>query len=132
MRGLFEEARALLDEARATHEELSPPLELAVVAFWSGPLELLADNPAAAERDLGAAREYLEARGEKGWLSTMAAMHGGALYAEDRLDEAAEAAHIRRDPSTNDEYNAQTFRRQGDRQGHAARRRFGQAVAGGQ
>jgi len=129
MQGRFDEARALLDQARATHEELSTPLELAVVAFWSGPLELLADNPAAAERDLGAAREYLEARGEKGWLSTIAAMHGVALYAEGRLDEAAEAAHIGRDASTSDDYDAQAFWRCVDAQVIARRGRFDEAEA---
>ena len=76
-------------------------------AFWSGPLELLAGDPAAAERELGPACETLEASGEKGWLSTMAALHAEALYAQDRLEEAEAAVRVSRDAATSDDYDAQ-------------------------
>jgi len=107
MQGRFDEARELLARAGSILEELGRPLDVSTQAFWSGPLELLAGDPAAAERELGPACETLEASGEKGWLSTMAALHAEALYAQDRLEEAEAAVRVSRDAATSDDYDAQ-------------------------
>jgi class 3 adenylate cyclase/tetratricopeptide (TPR) repeat protein len=80
MQGRFDEARDLLARARSTLEELGLPLDIYTLAFWSGPVEILAGNPAAAERELAAGCQGLEASGETGWLSTMAAFHAETLY----------------------------------------------------
>jgi tetratricopeptide (TPR) repeat protein len=129
MQGRFDEGRALLARSRSIHEELSSPLEASVLAFWSGPLEILAGNPAAAERDLRSAREYLESRGEQGWLSTIAAFHGLALYAEGRFDDAADAARLSRETATSDDSNAQAMWRCVEAQVLARREQFGEAEA---
>ena len=109
MQGRFEEARALLAQARSTMEDLARELEAHVLAFWTGPLEMLAGDPAAAEREYRAACEHLESKGEKGWLSTMASLWAEALYELDRFDEAATAVRMSRDATTSDDYNAQGF-----------------------
>jgi tetratricopeptide (TPR) repeat protein len=109
MQGRFDEGRELLARASSILEELGRPLDVSTQAFWSGPLELLAGDPAAAERELGPACETLEASGEKGWLSTMAALHAEALYAQGRLDEADAAVRVSRDAATSDDYDAQAL-----------------------
>jgi class 3 adenylate cyclase/tetratricopeptide (TPR) repeat protein len=109
MQGRFDEARALLDHARSIVEEMSRPLEVTVLAFWTGPLEMLADDPAAAAREYGEACDHLQSIGEKGWLSTMAGVWADALYALGRFDDARTAARLSRDASTRDDYNAQAL-----------------------
>jgi tetratricopeptide (TPR) repeat protein len=109
MQGRFDEARALLARSRSILEELARPLDVSTLAFWTGPLELLAGDPAAAERDIGPACEELESRGETGWLSTMASLRAEALYALDRFDEAGDAVRVSRDAATSDDYNAQAL-----------------------
>ena len=109
MQGRFDEARQLMAHARSTLEDLGRPLDVSTMAFWTGPLELLAGNPLAAERELGAACDVLDGAGERGWLSTMASMHAEALYALDRLDDAETAARRSREAATSDDYNAQAL-----------------------
>ena len=109
MQGRFDEARALLAEARAIHEELARPIDLSTLAFWSGPLELLAGDPAAAEREVRPACELLDSRDEKGWLSTMIMFLGESLYQQDRYDEAAATVPVGREAATSDDYNAQAL-----------------------
>ncbi len=109
MQGRFDEARALLAQARSTMEDLARELEAHVLAFWTGPLEMLAGDPAAAEREYRVACEHLESKGEKGWLSTMASLWAEALYELDRFEEAATAVRMSRDATTSDDYNAQGF-----------------------
>jgi class 3 adenylate cyclase/tetratricopeptide (TPR) repeat protein len=108
LQGRFDDAREQLAVSRATLEELGRPLDVCTLAFWSGPLELLAGDPAAAEREVGSACEVLEAAGEKGWLSTMAALHAESLYELGRLDDAEAAVRQSQDAATSDDYNAQT------------------------
>jgi len=109
MQGRLDEARELLARARLILEELGLPLDLATLAFWSGPVEVLAGDPAAAERELAIACEELQARGETGWLSTMAAFHAEALYLVGRFDDAEAAVRLSREASTSDDYNAQAL-----------------------
>jgi len=129
MQGRFDEARALLAQARAILEELARPLEASTISFWSGPLELLAGDPAAAEHELGPACERLESSGEKGWLSTMSGWRAEALYALGRLDEAAAAVRVAREAATSDDYNAQAFWRSNEAKLLARQGRFDQAEA---
>ena len=51
MEGRFEEGRELAARASSILEELGRPIELYTLAFWSAPLELLAGDPVAAERE---------------------------------------------------------------------------------
>jgi class 3 adenylate cyclase/tetratricopeptide (TPR) repeat protein len=107
MQGRFEEARDVAANARSLLQELGRPLDIYTLAFWTGPLEMLAGNPVAAERDAAAACDGLEAAGEKGWLSTMATLLADALYAQGRLDESEAAVQRCRDAATSDDFNAQ-------------------------
>jgi tetratricopeptide (TPR) repeat protein len=107
MEGRFEEARELAARASAVLEELGRPIELYTLGFWTGPLELLAGDPVAAEREAAAACDGLEAAGEKGFLSTMATLLAEALYAQGRLDEAEAAVRRSREAATSDDFNAQ-------------------------
>jgi tetratricopeptide (TPR) repeat protein len=67
----------------------------------------MAGNAAEAERVSGEACAFLEAAGERGWLSTMAGFHSTALYELGRLDEAEAAALRSRAAATSDDANAQ-------------------------
>ena len=109
LQGRFDEGRELMAHARSTLEDLGRPLDVSTMAFWTGPLEMLAGNPAAAESELGAACDVLDAAGERGWLSTLAAMHAEALYALDRLDDAEAATRRSREAATSDDYDAQAL-----------------------
>jgi class 3 adenylate cyclase/tetratricopeptide (TPR) repeat protein len=127
MQGRFDEARTLLARSRSILEELARPLDVSTLAFWTGPLELLAGDPAAAERDLGPACEELQSRGETGWLSTMASLRAEALYALDRVGEAGEAVRVSRDAATSDDYNAQALWRCAEAKLLARRGQFDEA-----
>ncbi len=107
MQGRFEEGRELAARANSILEELGRPIELYTLAFWSAPLELLAGDPVAAEREAAWACDGLEACGEKGFLSTMATLLAEALYAQGRLDEAEAAVQRSREVATSDDFNAQ-------------------------
>ncbi len=107
MEGRFEEAREVAARASAVLEELGRPIELYTLAFWTAPLELLAGDPVASEREAAAACDGLEAAGENGFLSTMAAMLADALYAQGRLDDAEAAVQRSRESATSDDFNAQ-------------------------
>jgi class 3 adenylate cyclase/tetratricopeptide (TPR) repeat protein len=109
LQGRFDEAREMMERSRAILTDLGRPFDVHTIAFWNGPLELLAGNPAAAVDPLAEACDALDAAGERGWLSTMAGLHAEALYALDRLDEAEAAARRSREAATSDDYNAQAF-----------------------
>jgi hypothetical protein len=109
MQGQFDEARALLARSRSILEELGATLDLMTMAFFTGPLELLAREPTAAVRELRLACDSLEERGEKGWLSTLSGMLAWGLCDEGRLDEAATAASRAREVATSDDHDAHAF-----------------------
>jgi ATP/maltotriose-dependent transcriptional regulator MalT len=89
MRGEFDEARALCAEAEETYAEFGVRMSIAGLTHITGPLELLAGDPAAAEaefrRGLESLRGTLVEGLQLGLLST-------ALLEQDRVDEAADAA----------------------------------------
>ena len=114
MQGRFDEARARLDRARSILEDLGRPLDLTTLAFWSGQIELLEGDPVASERELRAACDLLEERGEKGWLSTMAAMLAEALCEQGRFDDAAIEVRRSREAATDDDYDAQALSRRAE------------------
>jgi class 3 adenylate cyclase/tetratricopeptide (TPR) repeat protein len=128
MQGRFEEARELLARARSILEELGLPLDIYTLGFWSGPLEVLAGDPAAAERELATGCEGLEASGETGWLSTMSSLHAEALYLLGRFEEAEAAVRLSRDASTRDDYNAQALWRSAEAKLLARRGQFDEAA----
>jgi tetratricopeptide (TPR) repeat protein len=88
MAGDFERARSRYSKARATLEGLGGRVLAASTSLDSGPVELLAGDLAAAERELLHDYEVLEAMGERYFISTTAALLAEALYRQDRLEES--------------------------------------------
>jgi predicted ATPase/class 3 adenylate cyclase len=91
MEGRVDEARALIAAARSAFEELGLTLESAV-SHHAAMVELLAGDPAAAERSLRKGHAALEQMGERAVLSTTAAFLGQALLAQGRDEEAGRFA----------------------------------------
>jgi class 3 adenylate cyclase/tetratricopeptide (TPR) repeat protein len=88
MLGNFDKARQLREQARTTWEDMGMRLELAGSGQNFGWVELLAGDPAAAEREFRASYELSERMGETGYLSATAGYLAEALYAQGRYEEA--------------------------------------------
>jgi class 3 adenylate cyclase/tetratricopeptide (TPR) repeat protein len=89
MQTRFAVAREQLAEARTIGEELGVAVLLAShQSSAAGFVELLAGDPACAERALRPACEFLERVGELGYLSSAAPLLADALIAQRRDDEA--------------------------------------------
>ena len=106
MEGRFDEARALIAAADAAFEEVGRTLGSAV-SHHAAVVELLAGEPAAAERLLRRGYEELEQMGEKAVLSTTAAFIGQALMEQGRVDEAGRYAEISAAQSPDDDMSSQ-------------------------
>ncbi len=94
MRGNIDEARALATQSTALFEELGEVIYLAAMQAWIGEIEMLAGDPHAAERLRRAGVASLEAVGERGILSTVAAYLAETLVAQQRDDEALRLSEI--------------------------------------
>jgi class 3 adenylate cyclase/tetratricopeptide (TPR) repeat protein len=94
MAGRFGESRELTARSRAILEDLGLALMLPTLDAWTGQAEILAGDPAAAERLWRRAYQRLEGLGEKGNLSTIAAYLAEAVYQQDRLDEAERLTEV--------------------------------------
>jgi class 3 adenylate cyclase/tetratricopeptide (TPR) repeat protein len=93
--GRFDEARALLGRSRALLQEVALTVWLAgPQAQFAGWVELLAGEPAAAERELRAGYDTLNEIGEQAWLSTVVAVLAEAVYGQGRYEEAEELAGV--------------------------------------
>jgi class 3 adenylate cyclase/tetratricopeptide (TPR) repeat protein len=91
MRGRFDEARALYRTSRATLDDLGWRFDAALTsAIASGPVELIAGDPLAAEQELRRDHDALAAMGERNYISTTKAFLAEALYRQQRDDEAME------------------------------------------
>ena len=89
MLGRFDEARAILAEARADLADRGGGISLgAVTGFHSVYVELLAGDPTAAVEFGEEGCRLLDELGERGFLSTMAGNLAFALCAAARLEEA--------------------------------------------
>jgi class 3 adenylate cyclase/tetratricopeptide (TPR) repeat protein len=88
MRGRVEEARELVSRARSLLQEVALPVWLAgPLTQMAGWVEVLAGDPARAERDLRLGVQTLREIGELSWLSTVAGILAEAVYAQGRYDE---------------------------------------------
>jgi class 3 adenylate cyclase/tetratricopeptide (TPR) repeat protein len=90
MQGRFDEARELVRRASATFEDLGLRLRAAFVSESAGAIEMMAGDPAAAEREYRAGFDAAVEMGEHGFQSTIAAALANALVAQGRFDEAEE------------------------------------------
>ena len=111
MRGNFGAAREGYAQSREIAEELGLTQWLASLGNYIGPIELLAGDPAAAERALRQGYETLESLGETGVLSTTAANLSRAVVLQGRFDEAERHAAVsRRSASRDDLYSQVVWR----------------------
>jgi class 3 adenylate cyclase/tetratricopeptide (TPR) repeat protein len=94
MAARFAEARELSARSREILEDLGLTLMLPTLDAWTGQVEMLADDPAAAERLWRRAYQALEGLGEKGNLSTIAAYLAEAVQAQERYDEAEQLTNV--------------------------------------
>jgi DNA-binding SARP family transcriptional activator/predicted ATPase len=109
MRGDFELARSLAGRARAILVDLGTSVLAASTSQESCQIELLAGDPAAAERDLRRDYEALTVLGEKYLLSTVAGDLAQAVYLQGRHDEALELSRVAEDLAADDDVTSQAF-----------------------
>ena len=88
MRGRFELARELYLHCRAVGEEFGVGPVLAALPNYTGPIELLAGDAEASERELREGCRALEELGETSVLSTSEALLARTLEVAGELDEA--------------------------------------------
>jgi len=88
MQGDFASARDEYRRARKTLEELGWTFLAALGSIVSGPIEMLAGNPMAAEAELRQDYETLDRLGERNYISTVAAYLAEALLLQGRDDES--------------------------------------------
>jgi class 3 adenylate cyclase/tetratricopeptide (TPR) repeat protein len=109
MCGRFSEARELFQRGKEIIEDLG----LAILAAGSSEerfdIEMLAGDPEAAEVELRRACEILEQLGEKGFLSTRAALLAHALCAQGRYEEAGPFIEIAVEAGSEDDQATQAL-----------------------
>ena len=109
MNGSLDEARELHGRGRAMLEELGLDVEGALVDIEGWRIEMLADDPVAAERELRRAYDSLSAVGEKFILSTAAGLLGQMQHALGRLDEAEQLGLEAKALATADDVDTQAL-----------------------
>jgi tetratricopeptide (TPR) repeat protein len=129
LQGSFADARDQYERARAMLEDLGVKVLAASTSIDSGPIEMLAGDAEAAERELRRDMERLDAMGEKFLLSTVYAYLGQAVLAQGRLDEAEELSRTCEQVALVDDAEAQSIWRRVRAQAVASRGDDEKAVA---
>ncbi len=109
MQGDFATARDLYTRARLMLEEFGRSVVAASTSQQSCRVELLAREPAAAERELRRDFEVLEEMGERYFLSTAAGELARAVYAQGRYAEAEELTQLAEELSGDDDLTSQAL-----------------------
>jgi class 3 adenylate cyclase/tetratricopeptide (TPR) repeat protein len=109
MRGDFDRARALSSRARSTLEELGRSVVAASTSLDTCAVDLLAGDPAAAERDLRRDSEALSEMGETYLLSTVAAELARAVGLQGRDAEAEELTVTAEELAADDDIASQSL-----------------------
>jgi tetratricopeptide (TPR) repeat protein len=107
MRGRFDEARRQGALSRGMLNELGLAYTMAAMDAWIGEVELMAGDANSAARLLREAYETLEALGEKGNFSTIAAYLAEARYAQGRYDEAERLTEVSEQATFPDDVTSQ-------------------------
>jgi class 3 adenylate cyclase/tetratricopeptide (TPR) repeat protein len=107
MRGNFEAARVGYQRSRALLEEFGWRFSAALTSHDSAPIEMLAGDLEAAERELRKDYHTLEQMGDRNYISTAAGLLAEVLYRQDRHRESAELAGICRDLGSLDDVASQ-------------------------
>jgi class 3 adenylate cyclase/tetratricopeptide (TPR) repeat protein len=111
MAGDVAKARQLGEDAAQIAGKLGPSRFAAICSQFLGQVELLAGDPAAAERWLRWGAGILERMGERGLRAEMTANLARALAAQGRDDEALEQATLSGELAVRDDLYAQVERR---------------------
>jgi tetratricopeptide (TPR) repeat protein len=109
MRGDFDEARRLYAKARITLEEMGRSVIANSISLDSCGVEMLAGDPAAAERELRRDFDALTAMGERYVLSTIAAELARAVDAQRRYEEALGLTRAAEELSAEDDITSQAL-----------------------
>ena len=109
MQGSFEEARSEYRRAQVMLDDLGVKVLAASTSLDSGPVEMLAGDPAAAERELRRDLDQLEAMGERFLASSVTAYLAQAVAAQGRMDEAEELSRKCEDVVLADDAEAQSI-----------------------
>jgi tetratricopeptide (TPR) repeat protein len=109
MRGDFAVARDLYGHARLMLADLGRSVVAASTSLQSCGVEMLAGDPAAAERELRRDFAELEEMGERYFLSTAAGELARAVYAQGRYAEAEELSRTAEELSADDDLTSQAL-----------------------
>ena len=109
MQGEFEQARSLCTRATLTLEETGRTVVAATTSLDSSAVEMLAGDPAAAERELRRDYATLQEMGEKLILSTIAAEIARATYAQGDYGEAERFTHIAEELAAEDDIHSEAL-----------------------
>ncbi|HEX2542640.1 MAG TPA: adenylate/guanylate cyclase domain-containing protein [Caldimonas sp.] len=107
MNGDNETARRNAQSARAVLRDLGQGVRAASASLDLAIVELIAGDPAAAEREVRPDCEMLQGMGETYFLSTMAAMLARAVRDQGRDDEALELTKTAESTAADDDVDAQ-------------------------
>lgn len=109
MHGDFDVARSLYGEARLMLSELGRSVAAASTSQQSCTVEMLAGDPAAAERELRRDFEVLAEMGERYFRSTAAGELARAVYAQGRYAEAEELTRLAEELAADDDLTSQAL-----------------------
>jgi tetratricopeptide (TPR) repeat protein len=109
MLGSFDRARELYVGQRVILEGLGRNVAALTTSVNSARVELLAGDPAAAEREARRDFDALGAIGESYFRSTVAGMLARALYEGGRYDEAHDIAEQARELTAEDDFESQVL-----------------------
>ncbi len=107
MRGNFDPARVRYQRSRALLEEFGWRFSAALTSHDSAPVEMLAGDLEAAERELRKDYQTLEQMGERNYISTTAGILAEVLYRQGRYGESAELAAVCRGLASPDDVASQ-------------------------
>ena len=105
--GRLADARTAIARYQSTFDGFGAKIAAARGTVTSGEIELVAGDPAAAERRLREGYEALHAMGERGYLSSLAGVLAEAVYRQGRLDEAQQLTEEARALAAGDDLDAQ-------------------------
>ena len=107
MRGNFDVARLRYQRSRALLEEFGWRFSAALTSHDSAPVEMLAGDLEAAERELRKDYQTLEQMGERNYISTTAGILAEVLHRQGRYQESAELAAVCRGLASEDDVASQ-------------------------
>jgi tetratricopeptide (TPR) repeat protein len=109
MHGDIEEARAMIRAARTALSDLGAGIRAIAVSLNLAAVEMLAGDPAGAERELRSDCDMLAKMGETFFLSTARAMLAHAIREQGRDEEALEITRLAEEAAAPNDIDAQVL-----------------------